>query len=97
MLAPLTSLVGECGHTKTTKQLKGRKKPWHWEEVHQKAFNDVKDTITRDVTLAYPDYSQGFKYTLMVPRDNLEPSLLKITGQLPSSAENFLLVSKNIA
>jgi hypothetical protein len=61
MLAPLTSLVGECGHTKTTKRLKVRKKPWHWEEVHQKAFNDVKATIARDVTLAYPDYSQGFE------------------------------------
>ena len=61
MLAPLTSLVGECGHTKTTKRLKVRKKPWHWEEVHQKAFDDVKATIARDVTLAYPDYSQGFE------------------------------------
>ena len=37
------------------------KKPWHWEEVHQKAFDDLKATIARDVTLAYPDYSQGFK------------------------------------
>ena len=61
MLAPLTSLVGECGHTKTTKRLKVRKKPWHWEEVHQKAFNDVKATIAKDVTLAYPDYSQEFE------------------------------------
>ena len=61
MLAPLTSLVGECGHTKTTKRLKVRKKPWHWEEVHQKAFDDVKATIAKDVTLAYPDYSQGFE------------------------------------
>ena len=61
MLAPLTSLVGKCGHTKTTKQLKVRKQPWHLEEVHQKAFDDVKATIARDVTLAYPDYSQGFK------------------------------------
>ncbi len=61
MLAPLTSLVGKCGHTKTTKRLKVRKKPWHWEKLHQKAFDDVKATIDRDVTSAYPDYSQGFK------------------------------------
>ncbi len=39
----------------------GQKKTWHWEEVHQMAFDDVKATIARDETLAYPDYSQGFK------------------------------------
>jgi hypothetical protein len=36
MLAPLTSLVGECGHTKVTKALMTRKVPWQWDEVHQK-------------------------------------------------------------
>ena len=41
MLAPLTSLVGECGHTKTSKVLKTKKKPWHCDAVHQKAFDDV--------------------------------------------------------
>ena len=29
--------------------------------MHQKAFNDVKATIVKDVSLAYPDYSQGFE------------------------------------
>ncbi len=29
MLAPLTSLVGECGHTKITKANKTKKRPWH--------------------------------------------------------------------
>ena len=61
MLAPLATLVAECGHTKSLKALKTKKKPWHWDEVHQKAFNDVKATIARDVSLAYPDYSQGFE------------------------------------
>ena len=28
--------------------------------VHQLAFDTVKATITHNVTLAYPDYSQGF-------------------------------------
>jgi len=49
MLAPLTSLVGEFGHTTVTKALKTKKVPWHWDEVHQKAFNDVKAIIARDV------------------------------------------------
>ncbi len=60
MLAPLTSLVGECGHTKVTRSKKVKKRAWHWDEVHQIAFNNVKSTITR-VELAYPDYSKEFE------------------------------------
>ncbi len=50
MLAPLTSLVGECRAKET------KKSPWHWDEVHHIAFDNVKATIARDVVLAYPDY-----------------------------------------
>jgi hypothetical protein len=61
MLAPLTSLVGECNQTKV-KRAKGTKKvPWHWDEVHKRAFNHVKATIAREVVLAYPDYSKVFE------------------------------------
>jgi hypothetical protein len=35
--------------------------PWHWDEVHQRAFNHVKATIAKDVVLAYPDYFQVFE------------------------------------
>jgi hypothetical protein len=31
MLTPLTSLVGECGQTKTTKAKGTKKVPWHWD------------------------------------------------------------------
>ncbi|KAL3801987.1 LOW QUALITY PROTEIN: hypothetical protein HJC23_010331, partial [Cyclotella cryptica] len=41
MLAPLTSLVGECGHTKVTKAKKTKKRPWYWDEVHQIAFDNI--------------------------------------------------------
>jgi hypothetical protein len=57
MFAPLTVLVGECGQTKITKAKGTQKVPWHWDEVHQRAFIHVKATIARDVVLAYPDYS----------------------------------------
>jgi hypothetical protein len=61
MLAPLTSLVGECGQT-TVSRAKGTKKtPWHRDEVYQRAFNHVKATIARELVLAYPDYSKVFK------------------------------------
>ncbi len=52
MLAPLTSLVGECGQTKITRAKGTKKAPWHWDEVHQRAFNHVKATIAREVVLA---------------------------------------------
>jgi hypothetical protein len=61
MLAPLTSLVGECGHIKVTKAKKTKKMAWHWDEVHQTAFVNVQATIARDVVLIYPDYSQEFE------------------------------------
>jgi hypothetical protein len=51
MLAPHTSLVGECGHTKVTKANKTKKCPWYWDVAHQKAFNDTKATIARDIVL----------------------------------------------
>jgi hypothetical protein len=60
-LAPLTSLVGECGQTKVTRAKGTKKVPWHWDEVHQRAFDHLKATITREVVLAYPDYSKVFK------------------------------------
>ncbi len=61
MLAPLTSLVGECGQTRVTKAKGTKKVPWHWDEVHQRAFNQAKATIAREVVLAYPDFSNIFE------------------------------------
>jgi hypothetical protein len=61
MLAPLTSLVGECGQTKVKRAKWTKKVPWHWDEVHQRAFNHVKATIAREVVLAYRDYSMVFE------------------------------------
>ncbi len=62
MLTPLTSLVGgECSQTKTTKAKGTKKVPWHWDEVHQRAFDHIKATIAKDVVLSYPDYPKVFK------------------------------------
>jgi hypothetical protein len=61
MLALLTSLVRECNQTKVTRAKRTKRVPWHWDEVHQKAFDHVKATIAREVVLAYPDYSKVFK------------------------------------
>ena len=60
LLAPLTNLVGECGHTKATRKNKIKKKPWHWDECHQEAFDKIKEQLAQEVLLAYPDYSLPF-------------------------------------
>jgi hypothetical protein len=61
MLTPLTSLVGEYGQTKLSKAKGTKNAPWHWDEVHQRAFNHVKATIAKEVVLAYPDFSKVFE------------------------------------
>jgi hypothetical protein len=61
LLAPLTSLIGECGQTKVTRAKKTKKRAWHWDEMHQKAFDSVKAAIAKDLALAYTDYSKEFE------------------------------------
>ena len=64
MLAPLSDLVAECGTTKAQKKAgkKKIKKPaWHWDAIHQKSFDEVKEVIARDVVLAYPDFDETFE------------------------------------
>jgi len=60
MLAPLSDLVGECRETKPTRKNKVKKQPWHWNSVHQIAFDNVKTTIAKEVVLAYPDFTKSF-------------------------------------
>ena len=72
MLAPLTDLVGECGQTKATKAKGTMKAPWHWDEIHQQAFDLVKTTIARDVVLAYPDNSESLRYTIYTDASNTQ-------------------------
>jgi hypothetical protein len=70
MLAPLTDLVRKCGQTKVTKAKGTKKVPWHWDEVHQKAFDTVKATIAKDVVLATPIITKSLKCTWMHPLHN---------------------------
>ena len=61
MISPLTDLVEKCRQTKTTKAKGPKKVYWHWDAVHQKAFDKTKTTIAQEAVLAYPDYSQKFE------------------------------------
>ena len=62
MIAPLTDLVGECGQTKATKANGTKKAPWHWDEIHQQAFDLVKTTIARALIRTIV---KSLRYTLM--------------------------------
>jgi hypothetical protein len=40
---------------------KTKKKPWRLDPIHQKAFDNVKAAIAKEVVLAYPDYQTPFE------------------------------------
>ena len=61
ILAPLIDLVGEYGVAKPTKAKGMKNLPWHWDSVHQTAFDYIKATIARDVVLAYPNFEEKFE------------------------------------
>ena len=44
-----------------TKKKGTRKRAWYWDLCHQKAFDDVKATLARDVILAYPKFGDLFE------------------------------------
>ena len=55
--------VGECGQTKVSKAKGTKKVPWHWDKVHQEAFDHVNATIAKEVVLAYPDFQKSLRFT----------------------------------
>ena len=61
LVAPLTDLIGECGETKVTRANKTKKKAWYWSDIHQEAFDLVKQTLARETMLSYPDYNDIFE------------------------------------
>ena len=60
MQAPLSDLVGECGETNPTRKNKVKKRPWHWNSIHQTAFDNVKTAVAKEVVLAHPDFLKPF-------------------------------------
>jgi hypothetical protein len=72
MLAPLTSLVDKCGHTKVTKAEKTKKTPLHWDEVHHKVFDVVETTIAIHVALVSPDSPRDWKSILIIDSNRWE-------------------------
>ena len=61
ILAPLTDLVYECGVMKSTRAKTKKKLPWHWESVHQAAFDSIKAIFACDMVLVYPKFEEEFE------------------------------------
>ncbi len=49
--------------------------PWHWDKVHQKAFDHVKATIVKEVVLAYPNNSKVFEIYTVASSKQLEAEI----------------------
>ena len=64
ILAPLSDLVGELTPKNKPgqkgKKKKGSTKRFIWTEEHENAFNQMKKVVSREVMLAYPDFSKEF-------------------------------------
>ncbi len=90
MLAPLTSLIGECSQTKTSKAKGTKKVPCHWDEVHQRAFDLVKATIAKDLVLAYLDYSKVFEIYTDTSSKHLGAVITQDNKPIVFFSRNFL-------
>jgi hypothetical protein len=97
ILAPLTSLVGECGQTKSTKAKATKKVPWHLNAVHQRAFDHVKATIAKDVVLAYPDYSKVFEIYTDASSKQLGAVITQDNRPIAFFSQNSPICSANTA
>ncbi len=89
MLVPLTDLVGECGETKTTRMNKTKKKPWRWNPIHQRAFDNIKAAITKETVLAYPDFLKPFEIYTDASSMQLGAVITQDNRPIASSAGNF--------
>ncbi len=94
MLAPLTSLAGECGQTKVSKARGTKKLPWHWDKVHQKTFDHMKATIAKEVVLAYLDFSKVFE--IYTDASNKQLGAVPCTMQIQTLVTFKTLIQKRI-
>ena len=46
---------------KVYKKAGTKEKPWHWDKIHQDAFDKIKQIVARDICMAYLDYTNEFE------------------------------------
>ena len=60
ILSPLTDLLGECADKTSSKNKKRTRKKFAWEDKHQKAFDAMKKVVSREISMAYPNFNETF-------------------------------------
>ncbi len=75
MLAPLTSLIGECSQTKSTKAKGTKKVPWHWDKVL--TLTEIADAQHKDQEL-----KTYFKKNAIMPQKDIGVHLIEDTKVL---------------
>ncbi len=90
LLAPLIDLVSKCRHTKVTRAKKTKTNSWHWDKIHQEAFDKIKKVIAGDVTLAYTDYSQPFEIFMDASSTQLGAVIVQNGQVIAYFSRNFL-------
>jgi hypothetical protein len=68
-----------------------KKRLWHWDSVHQNALDNVKEaTIACNVTLAYPDYAQGFEI-------NMDSSKLQLGAMITQNNRPLVYFNRKLS
>ena len=75
LLAPLSTLTSD-------------KNKWKWTSVEQEAFDKIKQVLSRETLLAFPNFDLPLLSILMLVKHNWELLFLKTTLPLLSTAEN---------
>lgn len=59
--------------------LSSKKNPFKWQDIHQKAFTEMKKMISKEVLLSFPDYTKAFQ--LYVDASDLQMGAVLMQGE----------------
>ena len=55
------SWIGRSDPLAPLSEIAGKNAKWEWTDVHQKAFENIKKVLAREVLLSYPDFNKPFE------------------------------------
>jgi hypothetical protein len=81
----------------TPKRIPTKKKPWWWDPIHQQSFDNVKAAITKEVVLAYPDFSKPFEVYTDTSATQLGAVIAQDNTPIAFFSRKLSVSSKNMA
>ena len=70
----------------TSKQAK-----WNWSKEYQKAFDTIKNLVSRETLLSYPNFNESFEIHTDASKLQLDQKLVKKVNPLHSISGNSIL------